>query len=239
MIYAHCFGGPTTFYQGMGEVDVLKVIAEAKRLFSVDPEQVFIMGHSMGGAGSYTVGLHYPDRFGGIHGWRSGDGTRCGGDTARPAEWMEPQIAIVSPPKLYPNARNVEVFFKNAGAGIQRNSTEYSDGIVAAGGFATTEVLPGMPHDFGRIYHQAAWVTEVIQHPDSPPPCRGQVLHQYASVQPGVLGYHRPADTAQCRCLGDRHLQRRACCKSPPANIDALTLRLSNAPAPKAWLASW
>ena len=165
MIYAHCFGGPTTFYQGMGEIDVLKVIAEAKRRFAVDPERVFIMGHSMGGAGSYTVGLHYPDQFGGIFAGDPAMGPTVAPMPEKPPAWMLPQIAIVSPPKLFPNARNVDVFFKNAGAGIQRNSTEYSDGIVAAGGFATTEVLPGMPHDFGRMYHQAAWVTEVIQHP--------------------------------------------------------------------------
>ena len=43
---------------------------------------------------------------------------------------MEPQIAIQNIPKLYPNARNVDVFFKNSGAGIQRRNTEFADGIV-------------------------------------------------------------------------------------------------------------
>ena len=165
VIYAHCFGGPTTFYQGMGEVDVLKVIDEAKRLFSVDPDRVFIMGHSMGGAGSYTIGLHYPDRFGGIMAGDPASGPKAAVIPPDRPKWMEPQIAIVSPPKLYPNARNVDVFFKNAGEGIQRYSTEFSDGIVAEGGFATVEVLPGMPHSFGAIYHNAAWVTQLIQHP--------------------------------------------------------------------------
>ena len=66
VIYGQCFGRPSTFYYGMGEMDVLDVIAEMKRQFPVDPDRVFIMGHSMGGAGSYTVGLHHPDMFGGI-----------------------------------------------------------------------------------------------------------------------------------------------------------------------------
>src|SRR5579864_4287471 len=78
---------------------------------------------------------------------------------------MAPQVAIQSIAKLYPNARNVDVFFKNAGAGIQRQSTEFADGIVAAGGFATTEVFPRMPHSFGDQYPYANFVTEVMAHP--------------------------------------------------------------------------
>jgi len=100
VIYAHCFGGPTTFYQGMGEVDALKVIDEAKRLFAVDPDRVFIMGHSMGGAGSCTVGLHYPDQFGGIMAGDPAMGPKAAAIPADRPKWMEPQIAIVSPPKL-------------------------------------------------------------------------------------------------------------------------------------------
>ena len=90
-------GRPTTFYQGMGEVDVRKVIDEAKRLFAVDPDRVFIMGHSMGGAGSYTVGLHYPDRFGGIMAGDPAMGPMAAAIPPEVPKWMEPQIAIVSP----------------------------------------------------------------------------------------------------------------------------------------------
>ena len=232
VIYAHCFGGPTTFYQGMGEVDVLKVIAEAKRLFTVDSDRVFIMGHSMGGAGSYTVGLHHPDQFGGILAGDPAMGPMAAAIPPDRPKWMEPQIAIVSPPKLYPNARNVDVFFKNAGAGIQRYSTEYSDGIVAEGGFATTEVLPGMPHGFGYLYHHAAWVTEVIQHP---------IRRQSAEVKfyTNTLQYNQAywvtidrltqhnADasvTASCQ---------EGLLRVTTTNIDALTLRLGDVPAPK------
>jgi len=161
ILYANCFGGPTTFYQGIGEVDVLKTIEEIKRRFPVDADRVYIMGHSMGGAGSYTVGLHYPDRFGGIS---AGDPAMWS-KVADAPQWMAPQVAIVSAAKLYPNARNVDVFFKNAGAGIQRRSTEFADGIVEQGGFATTEVFPRMPHSFGDKYPYANFVTEVVAHP--------------------------------------------------------------------------
>src|SRR5262249_14301593 len=148
VIYIHAFGGPTTFYIGMGEVEILRLIDEMKARFPIDPDRIYIMGHSMGGAGAYRVGLHNPDVFGGLE---RGDPAMWARVDHGP-KWMEPQIAIQAPPKLYPNARNVDVFFKNAGAGIQRQNTDFADGIVAAGGFATTEVFPRMPHSFGDQY---------------------------------------------------------------------------------------
>lgn len=51
------------FYQGPGEQDVLDIIAEVKRIYSVDPERVYLMGHSMGGWGTWWIGLRHPDVF--------------------------------------------------------------------------------------------------------------------------------------------------------------------------------
>jgi len=221
LIYGHCFGGPTTFCLGLGEVDVLRVIEEIQRRFPVDPDRVYIMGHSMGGAGSYTLGLHYPDRFGGI-----GVGDAAMWSRSEPApKWMEPQIAIVAAPKLYPNARNVDVFFKNAGAGIQRSSTEFGDGIVAQGGFATTEVFPRMPHSFGDQYPWANFLTEVTGHP---------VRRQPAEVKfyTNTLQYNRAYWVTIDRLA--RHnadalvtaRREEGSVRVTTANIDALTLRL-------------
>ncbi len=228
LIYVHCFGGPTTFYIGMGEEDILAVIEEMKRRFPVDPDRIYIMGHSMGGAGSYSVGLHYPDLFGGI---AAGDPAMWSRAIDAP-KWMEPQIAIQSVPKLYPNARNVDVFFKNAGAGLQRNSTEFADGIVAQGGFATTEVFPRMPHSFGSQYPYANFVTEVTGHP---------VVRKPAEVKfyTNTLRYNRAywvtidrltrhnADALVVANYKDGSI------RVTNTNIDALTLRLGESPVPK------
>jgi pimeloyl-ACP methyl ester carboxylesterase len=235
VIYVHCFGGPTTFYQGMGEAQILETIEEVKRRFAVDPDQVFIMGHSMGGAGSYTVGMHYPDHFGGIMPFDPAMGSRVNSLAEIPADlpkWMGPQVDIVTPPKLYANARNVDVFFKNAGEGIQRNSTEYSDGIVAQGGFATTEVLPRMPHAFGgQLYHNAAWVTELILHPIRRHPDEVKFYtntlqyNQAYWVTIDRLTRHN-ADATVTATYKDGSL------RVVTANLDALTLRASDIPAP-------
>ena len=129
----------------MGEEEILAVIDEMKRRFSVDPDRVYIMGHSMGGAGRTWSGCTTRT---------TSAGSRCGDAAmwaAQPGpDWMAPQIAIQTAPKLYPNARNVDVFFKNAGAGIQRQSTEFADGIVEAGRLRHHGSLPADAAQFRR-----------------------------------------------------------------------------------------
>jgi len=166
VILVQCFGRQSTFYQSLGEVEVLETIDEVTRRFPVDRDRVYIMGHSMGGAGSYTVGLHYPDRFGGIMPLDPAMGGQMRGQRGvEMPDWMKPQATATAVDKLYPNARNVDVFFKNAGAGIQKASTEMTDGIVALGGFSTTESFPGMPHNFADQYPYGNFIPELINRP--------------------------------------------------------------------------
>jgi hypothetical protein len=44
---------------------VLELIEAAKRTGKVDPNRVYITGHSMGGYGTWTIGAHHADTFGG------------------------------------------------------------------------------------------------------------------------------------------------------------------------------
>jgi hypothetical protein len=140
-------------------------------------------------------------------------------------------VAIVTAPKLYPNARDVDVFFKNAGAGIQRKSTEYADGIVEQGGFATTEVFPRMPHSFGDQYPFANFVTEVTAHPIKRKPAEVKYYTntlQYNGaywVTIDRLTQHN-ADSQVTASYKDGAV------KVSTSNIDALTLRTTDIPMP-------
>jgi hypothetical protein len=153
------------------------------------------------------------------------------GRTPPVPDWMAPQVAIHTPLKLYPNARNVDVYFKNAGAGIQRNSTEFADGIVAEGGFATTEVFPRMPHSFGNEYPYANFVTEVIAHP---------IARKPAAVKfyTNTLRYNGAYSVTIDRLTRHNADARVEVAYNEPlilittVNIDALSLRLAEGPVP-------
>ncbi|MCZ6786444.1 MAG: alpha/beta hydrolase-fold protein [Planctomycetota bacterium] len=45
---------------------VLELIEAAKRTWKIDPNRVYIVGHSMGGYGSWTIGAHHADLFAGL-----------------------------------------------------------------------------------------------------------------------------------------------------------------------------
>jgi predicted esterase len=55
--------GPFTGYRGDAGADVLEVLDRMLATHSIDPEQVFLTGHSMGGGGTWRVGFRAPERF--------------------------------------------------------------------------------------------------------------------------------------------------------------------------------
>jgi len=55
------FGRSNADFLGPGEVDVLDVLREMKRLYPIDEERVYLYGYSMGGMGVYSLAGHYPD----------------------------------------------------------------------------------------------------------------------------------------------------------------------------------
>jgi acetyl esterase/lipase len=59
-------GRGATDYRELGEVDVMRCIAEVKRDFPIDDNRVYVRGGSMGGTGAWNLGTHYADQFAGI-----------------------------------------------------------------------------------------------------------------------------------------------------------------------------
>lgn len=55
--------GTSTWYVGRGQVDFREVWRDVFDSFSIDADRVYVIGHSMGGWGSYLLTLLYPDRF--------------------------------------------------------------------------------------------------------------------------------------------------------------------------------
>ena len=56
--------GTGTWYVGEGHVDILEVWADVHgAIANIDPNRVYVSGHSMGGWGSYLLGVLHPDWF--------------------------------------------------------------------------------------------------------------------------------------------------------------------------------
>jgi pimeloyl-ACP methyl ester carboxylesterase len=50
-------------WEDWGRMDALEVLAIAQEAFCTDPHQTYLSGHSMGGHGTWQIGVNYPDRF--------------------------------------------------------------------------------------------------------------------------------------------------------------------------------
>jgi predicted esterase len=59
-ITLHVFGRGNNVYRWAGETDVFEAIEAVKRNYPVDDRRVVLRGFSMGGAGAWHLGLHYP-----------------------------------------------------------------------------------------------------------------------------------------------------------------------------------
>ncbi len=53
-------------WEDWGRIDALEVLEEAKKLFNPDPSRIYLTGHSMGGHGTWHLGVTYPSYFAAI-----------------------------------------------------------------------------------------------------------------------------------------------------------------------------
>lgn len=85
---------------------VLELIQAAKRTWKLDPNRVFITGHSMGGYGTWTIGSRHADVFGGLAAYAGAPScvTMVGQDTPSMVE-----------PGVLPNLYNVPLHFFQSG----------------------------------------------------------------------------------------------------------------------------
>ena len=62
-LVVHPFGRHCMGFKSAGEVDVLEVVDQVQRQYSIDPDRIVLMGFSMGGAGVWHLGAHYTDQW--------------------------------------------------------------------------------------------------------------------------------------------------------------------------------
>ena len=53
-------------WENWGRINAIEVLNIAKKEFDIDPSRIYLTGHSMGGHGTWHVGVNYADQFGAI-----------------------------------------------------------------------------------------------------------------------------------------------------------------------------
>jgi dienelactone hydrolase len=97
-------------WDGLGEEDALRVLADVRRAYKIDPDRISLTGLSMGGGGTWSIGLRHPELFAAL-------APICGVTDVR--KWIEPAergdydekaLEAVAPPAFAENAAGLRVF---------------------------------------------------------------------------------------------------------------------------------
>jgi predicted esterase len=131
-LFASVLGRGDYFYRGEGDLDVLEVLADVQKHYRVDPDRIYLMGHSMGGYGTNNVGMHHPDLFAAI----------------APAEGTDSQA-------LHANLRNLPWFGMTADEDLDVMAQEANAlyGLLSADGFDATLIEYRLKiHEYSSIY---------------------------------------------------------------------------------------
>jgi hypothetical protein len=87
------FGRSNADFLGPGEVDVIDVMNEMKKLYPIDERRVYLYGYSMGGMGVYSIAGHYPDLWAGA--------IVLAGHAGSPLAWYTPGLDKLAPFKQH------------------------------------------------------------------------------------------------------------------------------------------
>jgi pimeloyl-ACP methyl ester carboxylesterase len=59
-------GGGKYSVSELSELDAMTVLARIRQQYTIDPDRIYLMGHSMGGGGTYHLGAKYKDIWAGL-----------------------------------------------------------------------------------------------------------------------------------------------------------------------------
>ncbi|MDP8244175.1 MAG: prolyl oligopeptidase family serine peptidase [Candidatus Hinthialibacter antarcticus] len=136
-------------WEEWGRMDALEVLGIAKQTLHTDPARTYLTGHSMGGHGTWQVGVHFPDQFAAIApsaGWISffsyvGRGSR------------EPETEIGKLIQRSSNASDTLAMKHNyAQEGVYILHGGADDNVPASQAQTMVEELSGFHRDF--VYHE-------------------------------------------------------------------------------------
>jgi dienelactone hydrolase len=237
-------------WEDWGRLDALEVMADAARIYKTDPARTYLTGHSMGGHGTWQVGVTVPDLWAAIApsaGWRSFS-TYGGGPTYKDPTPVEKMLVRENNPgETADLARN----FLHYGIYILHGDKD-SNVPVAQARFMR-ELLAKFHADFAYYERPGAdhwWGNECVDWPPlfdflrqhTRPSDRDTTHVEFVTANPGIsaashwvtiLAQQHPLEYSHVTI--DRDLKTGAF-KGTTENVARLSLAPAAAPAPDAWV---
>jgi len=182
-------------WEDWGRQNALKALRVAEQRYGTDPQRTYLTGHSMGGHGTWHVGVTHPHRFAAIAPFASYPNLRAydrPGEQVTGSTVVEKQVERASNPSdTYALARN----FQQHGVHIVHGSED--EVVATAHGRAMRETLGGFHEDFAYYEVPGAdhwWGSESLDFPpvfryfdwhEIAPPAEQDTL-RFTTANPGI-----------------------------------------------------
>ena len=163
-IVAGIYGRGEVPYKEIGERDVFEVIEDVKKRYNIDEDRIYLTGHSMGGRGTWYLGLRRPDVWAAI----APLSARTYVEDVEAPKYLRALRDEESPIHLAENALNLPIFVSH-GSEDKVVPVEHSRRMVAllrGMGYAVEyDERPGMGHTWsssGRPWWGEEWLDRPI-----------------------------------------------------------------------------
>jgi hypothetical protein len=101
------YGRGNNAYRWAGETDVFEAIDSVKARYKIDEKKIVLRGFSMGGAGAWHLGLHYPDKWAAVEAGAGFTETQKYAKLGPLVGYQEAMLRIYDPVDYAANARMV------------------------------------------------------------------------------------------------------------------------------------
>jgi len=151
-IVLHPFGRYCNGFKHAGEIDVLEAIEDVQRRYHIDRNRIVLAGFSMGGAGAWHLGAHYPSKWCAVH---AGAGFV---DTRRyqkitpdkmPPDYVQLLWGLYDVPDYRRNLLNVPVLAYSGADDAQKAAADIMEAELAGEGLKLAHLIgPGVGHKY-------------------------------------------------------------------------------------------
>ncbi|MEZ5398276.1 MAG: prolyl oligopeptidase family serine peptidase [Bryobacteraceae bacterium] len=93
-IELHVFGRTNNAYRWAGETDIFEALESVQSRYKIDPKRIVLRGFSMGGAGTWHIGMHHADRWAALEAGAGFNETIRYAKVTNPPAWVTPVLHI-------------------------------------------------------------------------------------------------------------------------------------------------
>ncbi|MDP3915442.1 MAG: dienelactone hydrolase family protein [Bacteroidota bacterium] len=164
VIYVQAYARQNSGYRGIAESELLQILSEVKLDYSIDPDRIYIIGHSMGGAGTLNFALHHPDMFAACTAIDAALGAADLNENST-LQWLSFQSNAFNPDSVAMNAYNLPMFFHTADGALKVAQYRLSEIMKQNGCInVSIETHKGMPHHFAKFIPYHTFIIEMLKY---------------------------------------------------------------------------